>query len=192
MMKYSTIMGTGGFLPPTVFTNADWEKRVETSDAWIIERTGIRSRHIAGPDETASGMAAEAAKAAMFAANCVPADIQMIIVVTGTPDKVFPSTACIVQQKLQIPTCIAFDLQAACTGFVYALSVADQFIKTGAVKSALVVGTELMSRLIDWSDRNTCVLFGDGAGAVILKATETPGILCTDFFAQGSYGDLLS
>lgn len=191
-MKYSVIAGTGGYLPPTVFTNADWEKRVETSDAWIVERTGIHSRHIADANETASGMGAEAAKAAMQAANCLPEDIDMIVVVTGAPDKIFPSTACIIQEKLKIPTCIAFDLQAACTGFVYALSVADQYIKTGAVRSALVIGTELMSRLIDWSDRNTCVLFGDGAGAVVLKASDTPGILSTNLYAQGCYGDILT
>lgn len=164
---YAKIIGTGGYLPQEVFTNADWEKRVETSDAWIAERTGIRSRHIAAQDETASDMGMKAAQKALEAAGCSPEAIELIIVATGTPDKVFPSTACILQEKMGIPTCIAFDVQAACTGFIYALSIAEKFIKTGTVKKALVVGTELMSRVIDWSDRNTCVLFGDGAGAVV-------------------------
>lgn len=191
-MKYSKIAGTGSYLPPTVFTNADWEKRVETSDAWIFERTGIRSRHIAGKDETASCMAAIAAQRALDQCGLSVADVQLVIVATGTPDKVFPSTACLLQQRLNMPTCIAFDVQAACTGFIYAMSVADQFIKTGMVKNALVVGAELMSRVIDWSDRSTCVLFGDGAGAVVLTASETPGIVSTNLYAQGSYGDLLT
>lgn len=190
-MRYSKIVGTGGYLPPTVFTNADWEKRVDTSDAWIVERTGIRSRHIAGPDESASSMAAIAANAALEQAQCVAKDIQMVIVATGTPDKIFPATACLVQKKLQIPPCIAFDVQAACSGFVYALSIADQYIKSGAVSRALVIGSELMSRLIDWNDRNTCILFGDGAGAVVLEASETPGILSTHLYADGNYDELL-
>ncbi len=191
-MKYSKIAGTGSYLPPTVFTNADWEKRVETSDAWIFERTGIRSRHIAGKDETASSMAAIAAQSALEQSGVSVEEVQLVIVATGTPDKIFPSTACLLQQRLNIPTCIAFDVQAACTGFIYAMSIADQFIKNGTVKNALVVGSELMSRVIDWSDRSTCVLFGDGAGAVVLTASETPGILSTNLYAQGSYGDLLT
>ncbi len=191
-MTYTKIIGTGGYLPPTIFTNEDWEKRVETSDAWIKERSGILQRHIAGPEETASSMGAQAASAALAAAKRSPQDVQMVIVATGTPDRVFPATACLVQNKLQIPTCIAFDIQAACTGFIYALSIADQYIKAGVVDCALVIGTELMSRLIDWSDRTTCVLFGDGAGAVVLAASETPGILSTDLYAQGSYEDLLT
>lgn len=191
-MKYSKIAGTGSYLPNTIFTNADWEKRVETSDAWIFERTGIRSRHIAGKDETASSMAAIAAQRALEQSGIRVEDVQLVIVATGTPDKIFPSTACLLQQRLNMPTCIAFDVQAACTGFIYAMSVADQFIKTGMVKNALVVGSELMSRVIDWSDRSTCVLFGDGAGAVVLTASETPGILSTNLYAQGSYGDLLT
>ncbi|MFI4937912.1 MAG: beta-ketoacyl-ACP synthase III [Candidatus Berkiellales bacterium] len=190
-MKYSKIVGTGGYLPPTVFTNADWEKRVDTSDEWIVDRTGIHSRHIALTDETSSHMAAKAAQLAMTAANCDPKDIQLIIVATGMPDKIFPATACLVQKQLQIPICIAFDIQAACTGFIYALSIADQYIKTGAVKCALVIGSELMSRLVDWSDRNTCILFGDGAGAVVLQASSEPGILSTDLYAQGDLSDLL-
>jgi 3-oxoacyl-[acyl-carrier-protein] synthase-3 len=191
-MRYSSIIGTGGYLPPTVFTNADWEKRVDTSDAWIIERTGIHSRHIAGPDETTSNMATIAAREALAQANCSPKDVQMVIVATGTPDKIFPATACLVQHNLDIPVGIAFDIQAACTGFIYALSIADQYIKSGAIDCAVVIGSELMSRMIDWSDRNTCILFGDGAGAVVLKASNTPGILSTDLYAQGSYADLLT
>jgi len=191
-MKYSKIVGTGSYLPTTVFTNADWEKRVETSDAWIFERTGIRSRHIAAKDESASSMGAVAAKRALEQSGLSSSDVQLIIVATGTPDKIFPSTACLLQQRLQIPTCIAFDVQAACTGFVYAMSIADQFIKTGMVQNALIVGAELMSRVIDWADRSTCVLFGDGAGAVVLKASDTPGILSTSLYAQGSFGDLLT
>jgi 3-oxoacyl-[acyl-carrier-protein] synthase-3 len=190
-MRYSRIIGTGGYLPAQVFTNADWEKRVETNDAWIVERTGIRSRHIAQADETASGMAAKAAAIALTQASRSANDIQMVIVATGTPDKVFPSTACLVQKKLNIPTCIAFDIQAACSGFVYALSIADQYIKTGLIQSALVIGSELMSRLIDWTDRNTCILFGDGAGAVVVEASDTPGILSTHLYADGHYDDLL-
>lgn len=189
---HTRIVGTGGYLPEEVFTNADWERRVDTSDAWIIERTGIRSRHIAAQNETASDLGKKAAQKALEAAHCSPDAIELIIVATGTPDKVFPSTACILQEKLGIPTCIAFDVQAACTGFIYALSIAEKFIKSGEIKKALVVGTELMSRLIDWSDRNTCVLFGDGAGAVVLEASETPGILSTQLFADGSYGSLLT
>lgn len=191
-MKYSKIAGTGSYLPPTIFTNADWEKRVETSDAWIFDRTGIRSRHIAGKDETASSMGAIAAKRALEQSGISTDDVELIIVTTGTPDKIFPSTACLLQQRLNIPTCIAFDVQAACTGFIYGLSIADQFIKTGAVKNALVVGSELMSRVIDWADRTTCVLFGDGAGAVVLKASDTPGVIATNLYAQGSFGDLLT
>ncbi len=190
-MKYSKIIGTGGYLPPTIFTNADWEKRVATSDEWIVERTGIRSRHIAGPDETASSMATIAAQAALDQCGYAAKDIGMVIVATGSPDKIFPATACLVQKNLRIPVCIAFDIQAACSGFIYALSVADQYIKTGAIKSALVIGSELMSRLIDWSDRNTCVLFGDGAGAVVLEASDTPGIMSTHLYADGNYDEVL-
>lgn len=190
-MIYSKISGTGSYLPETVFTNQDWEKRVETSDAWILERTGIQSRRIAKPEETASSMATAAARDALKQSGLTPADIQLIIVATGAPDKIFPATACLVQKNLDIPTCIAFDIQAACTGFVYAMSIADQYIKTGTIKNALIIGSELMSRLMDWSDRNTCVLFGDGAGAAILSASESPGILSTDLYAEGGYDDLL-
>ncbi len=191
-MIYSKISGTGSYLPQTTFSNQDWEKRVETSDAWIVERTGIHSRHIAAPHETASSLATEAAKQAIAQSGLSPKEIELIIVATGAPDKIFPATACLVQKNLMIPTCIAFDLQAACTGFIYALSIADQYIKTGAIKHALIIGSELMSRLIDWSDRNTCVLFGDGAGAVVLSASDTPGVLSTHLYAEGSYDELLT
>jgi len=192
-MIYSKIIGTGGYLPPMVFTNADWEKRVDTSDAWIVERTGIHSRHIASEAETASSMAVNAALSALAQAGIEAATLQMIIVATGTPEFVFPATACLVQKKLGITTdCIAFDVQAACTGFIYALSIADQYIKSGTIQRALIIGSELMSRLIDWSDRNTCVLFGDGAGAVILEASNEPGILSTELYSQGSFDELLT
>ncbi len=190
-MTYSSIIGTGSYLPPTIFSNADWEKRVNTSHDWIVERTGIKSRHIAAKDETATNMGAQAAMQAMTMAKVGPQDIDLIIVATGSPDKIFPATACLIQKQLKVPTCIAFDIQAACSGFVYALSIADQYIKSGSVKRALVIGTELMSRLFDWSDRNTCVLFGDGAGAVVLEASETPGILSTHLYADGNYDDIL-
>lgn len=191
-MRYSKIIGTGSYLPATIFTNADWEKRVDTSDAWIVERTGIQSRHFAAPDESAASMATLAAKAALRQANCLEQSVQMIIIATGTPDKIFPATACLVQKNLNIPHCIAFDIQAACTGFIYALSIADQYIKSGIIDCALVIGSEVMSRLIDWTDRNTCVLFGDGAGAVVLKASDAPGILSTHLHAQGQYEDILN
>ena len=190
-MKHSKITGTGGYLPPGVMTNKDWEDRIETSHQWIVERTGIHSRHIAGPDETASGMALKASQQALQAADLAPEKVQLIIVATATPDKVFPSTACFVQQHLNTPICIAFDIQAACSGFIYALSIADQFIKNGQVTNALVIGTELMSRLIDWSDRNTCVLFGDGAGAVVLQASNEPGIRSTRLYADGHQSSIL-
>ncbi len=190
-MIYTKISGTGGYLPETIFTNADWEKRVNTSDEWIVDRTGIKSRHIASKDETASNMGAQAALKALDMASVDAKEIELIIVATGSPDKIFPATACLIQKQLNIPTCIAFDIQAACSGFIYALSIADQYIKSGAIKKALVVGTELMSRLIDWSDRNTCVLFGDGAGAVVLEASDSPGVLSTHLYADGHYDDIL-
>lgn len=190
-MKYSYIAGTGSYLPPHVMTNVDWEKRVETSDEWIRERTGIVSRHIGDKDETAATMATKAAKAALEQCGYPADSIQLIIVATVSSDKLFPTTACYVQQNLGMPDCIAFDVGAACAGFIYGLSIADQYIKTGTVKRALVIGTEMMSRLIDWTDRNTCVLFGDGAGAVVLEASDKPGIMSTGLYAQGSYADLI-
>ncbi len=196
MTRYSRIIGTGSFLPPRRLTNADLAaelatKGVETSDEWIVERTGIRARHFAAPDVTSSDLGAEAARRALDAAGLQAADIDLIIVATSTPDMVFPSAACIVQQKLGISGCPAFDIQAVCSGFVYALTVADAMIKTGAASKALVIGAEVFSRLLDFSDRTTCVLFGDGAGAVVLQASETPGILASDLHADGRHVGIL-
>lgn len=189
---YSKITGTGGYLPEKVLSNFDLEKMVETSDQWIVERTGIHQRHIAADEETTSDLALQASKKAIEAAGIENSDIDLIIVATTTPDRIFPSTACLLQEKLGIVGCAAFDVQAVCTGFVYALSVADKFIKTNSAKCALVVGAETLSRIIDWKDRSTCVLFGDGAGAVILQASEEPGILSTHLHADGQYKDLLT
>jgi len=188
---YSRIIGTGGYLPENVVTNHDLEKIVDTSDEWIRERTGIEQRHIAVEGENTVDLAEHAARAAMDAAGITSADIDLIVVATTTPDQVFPSTACLLQSRLDIHGCAAFDVQAVCTGFVYALSVADKFIKTDSAKCALVIGAETFSRIIDWTDRNTCVLFGDGAGAVILKADNEPGILSTHLHADGDYANLL-
>lgn len=191
-MRYSRISGTGSYLPKKVMSNQEWEARVETSSAWIEERTGIKQRHIADHTETSATMGTAAAKKALEASGKTPQDIDMIIVATGASDKLFPSTACYIQKYLNIThNCPSFDVQAACTGFIYALSIADQFIKTGVIKTALVVGTELMSRLVNWSDRTTCVLFGDGAGCVILEASETPGILSTYLYADGHQDEML-
>lgn len=188
---YSRIIGTGGYLPEKVLTNADLEKMVDTSDEWIRERTGIQQRHIAAEGQTTCDLAEQAAIKAIEMAGIDASTIDLIIVATTTPDKIFPSTACLLQQRLAIHGCPAFDVQAVCSGFVYALSVADQFVKTGMSKRALVVGAETLSRITDWSDRNTCVLFGDGAGAVLLEASEQPGILSTHIHADGQYEELL-
>lgn len=191
-MTYSRIIGTGSYLPAKVLTNAELETMVETSDQWIRERTGIEKRHIAAKDETTCDLAEAAARQAISAAGIKVGDIDLIIIATTTPDKVFPSTACLLQKRLGIdhgPA--AFDLQAVCSGFVYALSVADKFIRTGAAKKALIIGAETFSRIINWKDRTTCVLFGDGAGAVVLSASETPGILSTHLHADGRYDELL-
>jgi 3-oxoacyl-[acyl-carrier-protein] synthase-3 len=188
---YSRIAGTGGYLPAEIRTNADISELVDTSDEWIFERTGIHERRIAGADETASSMAEVAARRALEAADLQAEKIDLIIVATSSPDTVFPSTACLLQSRLQAAQCAAFDIQAACSGFIYALSVADQFIKTGQARKVLVVGSEINSRLIDWTDRGTCILFGDGAGAVLLTASETPGILSTHIHSDGNYSDLL-
>ena len=189
-MKYSRIIGTGSFLPEKVLTNADLEKIVDTSDEWIVERTGIRRRHIVSEGEDALTMAESAARRALEAASLEPKDIGMIIVATTTPVKVFPSTACYLQKNLGIGGCPAFDLNsAACSGFIYGLSIADQYIRQGMVKNALVIGTEVMSAILDWKDRSTCVLFGDGAGAVVLGASDKPGILSTHIHADGNYED---
>lgn len=192
-MVYSKIIGTGSYLPEKILTNADIEKIVETSNEWIIERTGIHRRHIAAEHETSLTMAEKAAREAMADAGIVPADIGMIIIATTTPEKMFPSTACHLQERLGIAGCPAFDLNsAACAGFVYALSIADQYIKSGAIKTALVIGSEVMSRVVDWTDRTTCVLFGDGAGAVVIGASDEPGILSTHLHADGTHKDVLS
>ena len=192
MTLYSSITGTGGYLPETVLTNKDLEKRVDTTHEWIIERTGINKRHIAEEGQTTCDLAEQAATRAMDAAGKTAADIDLIILATTTPDKIFPSTACLLQQRLGVQGCAAFDIQAVCTGFVYALGVADKFVKTGAARCALVVGAETLSRIVDWSDRDTCILFGDGAGAVILEASDKPGILSTHLHADGAYENLLS
>ena len=184
-------MATGSYQKEKVLTNHDLEKIVDTTDQWIIERTGIKQRHIAADNQTACDLAEFAARKAIEAANIDPQSIDLIIVATTTPDKVFPSTACLLQQRLDIHGCPAFDVQAVCTGFIYALDIADKYIKTGASKRALVIGSETLSRIVDWTDRSTCVLFADGAGAVILEASETPGILSTHIHADGSFAELL-
>ncbi|MES2413191.1 MAG: beta-ketoacyl-ACP synthase III [Pseudomonadota bacterium] len=196
MPQYSRITGTGSYLPPRRLSNADLAaelatKGVETSDEWIVERTGIHARHFAAPDVCSSDLGVEAAKRALEAAGLQPSDIDLIIVATSTPDMVFPSAACILQNKLGIAGCAAFDVQAVCSGFVYALTVADAMIKTGSATKALVIGAEVFSRILDFSDRTTCVLFGDGAGAVVLEASDTPGILATDLHADGKYVGIL-
>ncbi len=190
-MKHSRIIGTGGYLPEKVLTNQDLEKMVDTTDQWIRERTGITKRHIAGEGETTCDLAEQAARRAMSAAGKGPDDIDLIVVATTTADQIFPSTACLLQSRLDIHGCPAFDVQAVCTGFIYALGVADNFIRAGAAKRALVVGAETFSRIIDWTDRQTCVLFGDGAGAVVLEAADEPGVICTHLHADGDYANLL-
>ncbi len=189
---YSRITGTGGYLPENVMTNADLEKIVETSDEWITDRTGIKQRHIAVEGETTCDLAEKAARQAIEAAGLQPQDIDLIVVATTTPDRIFPSTACLLQARLEIHGCAAFDVQAVCTGFVYALSIAEKFIRTGSATRALVVGAETTSRILDWTDRSTCVLFGDGAGAVVLEASKEAGILSTHLHADGEYSDLLT
>ncbi len=193
---YSRITGTGSYLPPRRVTNADLaaelgQRGIETSDEWIIERTGIRARHFAAPDVSSSDLGAEAARRALAAAGVEPAQVDLIIVATSTPDMVFPSTAAILQHKLGIAGCPAFDVQAVCSGFVYALTVADAMIRTGSAKTALVIGAEVFSRILDFNDRTTCVLFGDGAGAVVLQGSDTPGILATDLHADGKHVGIL-
>ena len=189
---YAKITGTGSYLPENIMTNAELEGLVDTTDEWIKSRTGIEKRHIAADDETTCDLAEKAAHAALKAAGKKPDDIDLIIVATTTADLIFPSTACLLQQRLGIHGCPAFDVQAVCTGFIYAMSVADQFIRTGHSKNVLVIGAETFSRILDWSDRSTCVLFGDGAGAVVLEASETPGVLSTHIHADGDYQSLLN
>jgi len=191
-MIYSRIAGTGSYLPPRVMTNAEFAARLDTSDAWIRERTGIVQRHIAEKSQASSDLALEASRRAIDAAGLEPNDIDLIIVATSTPDYIFPSTACLLQAKLGVKGCPAFDVQAVCSGFVYALATADSFIKNKMAKTALVVGAEVFSRILDWNDRGTCVLFGDGAGAVVLCSSEKPGIHASVLHADGSQVDLLS
>ncbi|MBL4638751.1 MAG: ketoacyl-ACP synthase III [Proteobacteria bacterium] len=189
---YSKIAGTGSYLPEKVLTNKDLEAMVETNDQWITDRTGIKKRHIVGDEQTTTDLAFLAAEKAIEAAGISNEDIDLIIVATTTPTRIFPSTASLVQEKLNIGGCPAFDLQAVCTGFIYGLTVADKFIKSGSVKNALVIGAESLSRIVDWTDRNTCILFGDGAGAVVLQASEEPGILSTHIHCDGKYNQLLT
>ncbi|WP_046985930.1 beta-ketoacyl-ACP synthase III [Delftia tsuruhatensis] len=196
MRRYARITGTGSYLPPRRLTNHDLaaelaQRGIETSDEWIVERTGIHARHFAAPEVASSDLALGASKKALEAAGCQPQDIDLIIVATSTPDMVFPSTACILQNKLGANGCAAFDVQAVCSGFVYALTVADAMIQSGAASRALVVGSEVFSRILDFNDRTTCVLFGDGAGAVVLEASEQPGILASDLHADGKHVGIL-
>jgi 3-oxoacyl-[acyl-carrier-protein] synthase-3 len=189
---HSRIIGTGSYLPEKVLTNRDLERMVDTSDEWIVTRTGIRERRIAGDDQMASDLALEASRRALAAAGIAPADLGLIIVATTTPDMIFPSTACILQAKLGIRGGPAFDVQAVCSGFIYALAIADLFIRAGHCRHALVVGTEVYSRILDWTDRSTCVLFGDGAGAAVLAASERPGLLASRLHADGSHSQVLA
>jgi 3-oxoacyl-[acyl-carrier-protein] synthase-3 len=191
MKRYSNILGTGGYLPEEIRTNEHISQTVDTSDSWIYERTGIKSRRIAGANETASSMAEIAARQAINAAQINPEEIDLIIVATGTPDRIYPSTACLLQQRLGIKNCVAFDIQAACSGAIYGLSIVNQYIKTGAVNKALIVGSEICSRIVDWSDRSTCILFGDGAGALLLGASEEAGVLSTHIYSDGGYEEML-
>jgi len=191
-MIYAKIIGTGSYLPERVVTNQDLEKIVDTNDEWIVSRTGIRERHYAADDQNASDLALIACQRAMQAAGVTAGDIDLIIVGTSTPDMVFPATACILQDKLGVKQGFAFDIQAVCAGFVYGLATADKFIRSGSVKCALVVGAEVFSRIMNWQDRSTCVLFGDGAGAVVVKASDTPGILSTHLHTDGSYRHALA
>ena len=191
MAIHSRIVGTGSYLPEKVLTNADLEKMVDTNDEWIVSRSGIRERHIAADGETTGDLAFHAATRALEAAGLAGSDVELIVLGTTTPDLIFPSTACLLQHRLGANGCPAFDVNAACSGFIYALSVADQFIRSGMVKNALVVGAETLSRMVDWTDRGTCVLFGDGAGAVVLQADAEAGVISTHMHADGGKKDLL-
>lgn len=190
-MKYSRIMGTGGYLPEKIVTNADLEKILDTSDQWIRERTGISERRVAHDDETSADMAEVAAQRAMQNAGIDPQEIGLLVVGTTTPDLVFPSTACLVQARLDLPDCGAMDVNAACSGFMYALSIADKYVRCGEVKKALVIGVDKLTAMVDWNDRGTAILFGDGAGAVVLEAADEAGILSTHIHAAGRHSDLL-
>ena len=190
--NYSRIVGTGGYLPEKVLTNRDLEAKIDTTDEWIYTRTGIRQRHIAADGESTSDLALQASRKALAAAGITPADLDLIVVATTTPDMVFPSTACLLQAKLGARNCPAFDVQAVCSGFIYGISIADHFVRSGQYRHVLVVGAEIYSRILDWNDRGTCVLFGDGAGAVVLRRDNAPGILSTRLHANGAYADMLS
>lgn len=190
-MRYSGLSGTGGYLPDKVITNQELEKMVDTTDAWILERTGISQRHVIGEDETTASMAIAAAKQAIKAASLRPSDIDMLILATATPDKSFPSTACQVQRELGIKGGPAFDLSAACSGFMYGVSIADNFIKTGMANHVLVIGSEAITRHVNWKDRSTCILFSDGAGAAVLSVQDKPGVMSTHIHADGRYEHLL-
>ena len=190
-MSYARIAGIGSYLPAKVVTNHDLEKTMDTSDEWIRERTGIQQRHIAGDDETTASLGVEAARRAMQEAGVGPEDIDLIVVGTATPDKVFPSTACIIQRRLGVSGSAAFDVHAACSGFIYGLDLANRYLQTGGAKTALVIGAETLSRITNWEDRGTAVLFGDGAGAVVLQLADEPGILSTHIHADGQYEELL-
>ena len=190
-MIHSAITGTGSCLPERVVTNQELEETVDTTDQWIRERTGILQRHIAGEKETTASMGAKAAREALDAAGLAPDDVDMIVLATTTPDRIFPGTACHIQRELGTPVCPAFDVQAVCSGFIYGLDIARRFIMTGGGDTVLVIGSEVLSRIVDWSDRSTCVLFGDGAGAVVLQARDEPGILSTHLHADGRYDHLL-
>ncbi len=191
-VKYSRIKGTGSYLPEKVLSNTDLEKMIDTTDQWIRDRTGIERRHIVGEDETTCDLAEMASRRAIEAAGINIEDIDLVIIATTTPDRIFPSTACLLQERLGIQKGAAFDVQAVCTGFVYALDIADKFIRTKSARTALVVGADALSRILDWSDRTTCVLFGDGAGAVVLSGSDEPGVLSTHLHADGRYKDLLT
>ena len=192
MSHYSRIVATGSYLPSKVVTNRDLEQAVDTTDEWIHSRTGIRQRHVAAEGQLTSDLALEASRAALAKAGVTPQALDLIIVATTTPDMVFPSTACILQAKLGARDCPAFDIQAVCSGFIYGLATADQFIRSGHYRNVLVVGAEIYSRILDWKDRSTCVLFGDGAGAVVLRRERAPGIIATRLHADGSYANMLS
>jgi 3-oxoacyl-[acyl-carrier-protein] synthase-3 len=190
-MIHSRIAGTGSYLPKKILTNAELESMVDTTDEWIFSRTGIRERHIVADDEFTSDLALHAARSAIDSAGIMASDIDLIIVATTTPDKVFPSVAVMLQNKLGVAGCPAFDMQAVCSGFVYALATADNFIKAGAAKCALVVGAEAFSRIVDWTDRGNCILWGDGAGAVVLQSSDLPGVISTHLHADGNYEKML-